>query len=77
MEKPIERNPFASKHVEEDKPRNLTEEQKNCFYGIAEDIEEETYSKNLIFGITGSRKNRNLFAIDFQSIGKAEKQRLF
>lgn len=64
VEKPIERNPFATKNVEKDIPRNLTEEQKNCFYGIAEDIEENKYSKNLIFGITGSRKNRNLFATD-------------
>lgn len=64
VEKPIERNPFARKSVKKDIPRNLTEEQKNCFYGIAEDIEENKYSKNLIFGITGSRKNRNLFAID-------------
>lgn len=57
VEKPIERNPFATKNVERDEPRDLTEEQKNCFYGIAEDIEDEKYSKNLIFGITGSRKN--------------------
>jgi len=57
VEKQIERNPFASKNVERDKPRNLTDEQKECFYGIAEDIEFDQYSKNLIFGITGSRKN--------------------
>ena len=57
VEKSIERNPFARKNVEQDMPRNLTEEQKNCFYGIAEDIDENQYSKNLIFGITGSRKN--------------------
>lgn len=76
IEKTIERNPFAMKKVERDQPRNLTEEQKNCFYGIAEDIEYNQYSKNLIFGITGSRKNRNLFAINSKSIGKAEKQLL-
>lgn len=57
VEKPIERNPFARKNVEQDEPRELTEEQKKCFDGIAEEIEQEKYSKNLIFGITGSRKN--------------------
>ncbi len=57
VEKPIQRNPFARKKVEKDTPKTLTEEQKNCFNGIAEDIEEGQYSKNLIFGITGSRKN--------------------
>lgn len=57
IEKPIERNPFASKKLEKDEPRSLTKEQKDCFDAIAEDIEKEQYSKNLIFGITGSRKN--------------------
>lgn len=57
VEKPIQRNPFARKKVEKDTPKILTEEQKYCFNGIAEDIEEGQYSKNLIFGITGSRKN--------------------
>ena len=62
VEKPIERNPFEKKNVARDEPKTLTEEQKNCFYGIAEDIEYNQYSKNLIFGITGSRKNGSLFA---------------
>lgn len=62
IEQPIERNPFISKKVEKDKPRILSNEQKECFVSIAKDIENEQYSKNLIFGITGSRKNRNLFA---------------
>lgn len=55
VERLIERNPFATKMAKSDMPRKLTEEQKNCFDGIAEDIEENQYSKNLIFGITGSR----------------------
>lgn len=57
VEKPIERNPFARKTVEKDEPREFTEEQKKCFDEIVQDIENEKYSKNLIFGITGSRKN--------------------
>lgn len=77
IEKPIERNPFATKKVERDKPRKLTKEQKVCFDGIVEDIERNQYSKNLIFGITGSRKNGNLFAINRKSARKTEKQRLF
>lgn len=64
IEQPIERNPFIGKKVEEDQPRILTTEQKECFVSIAKDIENEQYSKNLIFGITGSRQNRNLFATD-------------
>lgn len=64
IEQPIERNPFIGKKVEKDEPRILTTEQKQCFASIAKDIENEQYSKNLIFGITGSRQNRNLFATD-------------
>ncbi len=64
IEQPIERNPFIGKKVEKDKPRILSNEQKECFVSIAKDIENEQYSKNLIFGITGSRENRNLFATD-------------
>ena len=57
VEKQIERNPFAHKEVERDKQKKLTEEQSYCFAGISEDIEFNKYSKNLIYGITGSRKN--------------------
>lgn len=64
VEKPIERNPFVHKNVEKDTPKELTDEQQDCFRFIAEDIEFSKYSKNLIFGITGSRQNRNLFTID-------------
>lgn len=70
VEKPIVRNPFAQKKVEKDKPKELTQEQQACFYAIAEDIEYSQYSKNLIFGVTGSRKNGNLFATHFESAGK-------
>lgn len=77
LERPIERNPFVMKEVEKDEPRKLTDEQKNCFDGITEDIEKNQYSKNLIFGITGSRKNRNLFAINRKSVRKTGKQQLF
>lgn len=77
VEKPIERNPFIHKNIEKDTPKELTEEQKDCFYGISEDIEFCQYSKNLIFGVTGSRKNGNLFAIDSEGIRKTEKQQLF
>ena len=77
IEKPIERNPFATKKVEKDEKRVLTKEQQHCYYGIVEDIENNQYSKNLIFGITGSRKNGNLFAIDCESLGKTAKRRLY
>ena len=65
VEKPMERNPFANKKVEPDEPRILNAEQKECFDEIAQSIEKSQYSKSLIFGVTGSRKNGNLFAINW------------
>ena len=56
VEMPIERNPFENKNIKRDTKKVLTDEQKECFYGIFEDIEYENYSKNLIFGVTGSGK---------------------
>lgn len=55
VEKQIQRNPFSRKNIEKDSPRELTEEQKKCYYSIEDDIEYNKYSKNLIYGVTGSR----------------------
>lgn len=52
----IERNPFINKKVEKDYPKILTEEQKKCFEGINFFIQNNEFSKNLIYGITGSGK---------------------
>ena len=70
VEKQIERNPFEHKDIEKDVPRKLTEEQSYCFSGIAEDIELSQYSKNLVYGVTGSRENRNISSIDWKSYRK-------
>ena len=56
VEKQIERNPFVNKNIERDEPRVLNEEQKRCFDGICFSIENNEFSKNLIYGITGSGK---------------------
>lgn len=73
VEKQIERNPFSHKDIERDQPKKLTDEQSYCFNGIFEDIEFNKYSKNLIYGITGSRKNRNIPSIDWKSYRKRKK----
>ena len=56
VEKQIERNPFVNKKIEKDVPRVLNEEQKRCFDAINFAIENNEFSKNLIYGITGSGK---------------------
>ncbi len=56
IEKQIERNPFIHKNIEKDEPRILNEEQKRCYDSISFCIENNEFSKHLIYGITGSGK---------------------
>ena len=56
VEKQIERNPFIHKDIKKDNPKKLNEEQKKCFDSIAFCIDNNEFSKHLIYGITGSGK---------------------
>ena len=48
------------KNISRDKAKVLNSEQEYCFNKIKTYIDESRYSTNLIYGITGSRKNRNI-----------------
>lgn len=61
VEEQIRRNPFENKEVDRDKKLKLTEEQKNSFEKVKEKIEKNEYEQFLLYGVTGSRKNRNIF----------------
>ena len=61
VEKEINRNPFRNKNVEKTKDLNLTKEQQKAFNKIEASINDKEFREFLIYGITGSRKNRNLF----------------
>ena len=56
VEEQIERNPFINKNIEKDEPKKLTEEQKKCYDSISFCIENNEFSKHLIYGVTGSGK---------------------
>ena len=56
IEKQIERNPFINKNIEKDEPRILNEEQRKCFDSISFCVENNEFSKHLIYGITCSGK---------------------
>ena len=58
IEEKIERNPFIYKEIKRDKPLELTEEQKEAYQKIS----TSKFKEFLIYGVTGSRKNRNIFA---------------
>lgn len=62
IEKPVDRNPFLNKDIPKTEKLKLTEEQQKAYNKIEEAIEDKINSEFLIFGVTGSRKNRNLFA---------------
>lgn len=67
-EKQIERNPFINKEVEPTNKLKLTREQQKAYEKIEEAIDDKMNSEFLIFGVTGSRKNRNIFTINRKSI---------
>jgi len=61
IEKQVERNPFLHKVVEKTEKLTFTEEQQKAYQKIEEAIDDQMYTEFLLFGVTGSRKNRNLF----------------
>ena len=63
-EKKIERNPFINKKIKPTTKLKLTEEQQIAYDKVEEAIDDQMNSEYLIFGVTGSRKNRNIFTIN-------------
>ena len=59
-EKQIQRNPLVNKEIEKTDKLKFTKEQKEAYSKIEEAIEDQMNSEFLLYGITGSRKNRNI-----------------
>ena len=66
-EKQIIRDPFVNKDVKKTSKLIFTKEQKEAYSKIEEAIDDKMNSEFLLFGITGSRKDRNLFTINRKS----------
>lgn len=64
FEKQIERNPFIHKVVKATHNLMLTDEQKKAYEEVAESIDMYVHTEFLLFGVTGSRKNRSIFTIN-------------
>jgi len=60
IEQKIERNPFINKNIKSDKSLKLTAEQQLAY----DKISNSKYKEFLIYGVTGSRKNRSIFTIN-------------
>ncbi len=64
IQKQVERNPFENKQITRTEKLRLTEEQQRAYDTIVNSMEDMLFSEFLIHGVTGSRKDRNLFTID-------------
>ena len=49
----------------------LTEEQQNAFEKVAKSIDEKEYKRFLLYGVTGSRKNRSIFTVNTKNTRNA------
>lgn len=67
IEKQVERNPFIHKDIKKDKDLELTNEQKIAYEKIVSSMDNNAFKEFLIYGVTGSRKNRNIFTINKKS----------
>lgn len=64
VEKKVDRNPFINKDVKKTEKLILTKEQQEAYNKIEEALEDRMYSRFLLYGVTGSRKNRNISSIN-------------
>ncbi len=67
IEKQVERNPFIHKNIKRDMDLELTNEQKIAYEKIVNSMNNNEFKEFLIYGVTGSRKNRNIFTINKKS----------
>lgn len=63
-EKQIQRNPFINKKIEPTIKLKLTEEQQVAYNKIEEALDDQMDSEYLVFGVTGSRKDRDISSIN-------------
>lgn len=68
IEKKIDRDPLAYKNFEKTHNLDLTEEQKQAYKQVEKSIDNKEYKNFLLYGITGSRKNRSIYTINTKSI---------
>ena len=64
IEKEVSRNPFKNKNIQETKNLKLTKEQQKAMNKIEGQINDKIFKEFLIHGVTGSRENRDIFAIN-------------
>lgn len=58
----LERNPLTHKNIKKDKKLELNSEQRQAYEQVEFMLENNEFAEFLLHGITGSRKNRDIFA---------------
>lgn len=61
-QKQVERNPFENKEIKRTEKLQLTSEQQAAYDTIVDSMEDVLFSEFLIDGVTGSRKDRSIYA---------------
>ena len=64
IEEKVNRNPFVHKTIKRDEKLTLTDEQQEVYNTVEFMIDNEEYMEFLLYGVTGSRKNRDIYAIN-------------
>lgn len=72
VEKKIERDPLINKNIEKTKKLNLTQEQEKAYNQVLRAINQEKYEQFLLYGVTGSRKNRSILTTNRKSTRKSK-----
>ena len=70
VEKQVDRNPFINKDIQREEKLRLTEEQEEAYKQVEEVIDKNEFKEFLLFGITGSRKDGSLYAINREDYKK-------
>ena len=58
----VKRNPFGDKEIERDTEFVLNDEQQYAFFRVNDCIEKDLFQEFLLYGVTGSRQDRGVFA---------------
>lgn len=72
IEKKIERNPLKDKNIKKTNNLILTDEQKEAYKKVELSIDKKQYKNFLLYGVTGSRKNRGIFTTNTKSNRKGK-----
>lgn len=72
IQKEVNRNPFKNKNIPKSENLSLTKEQQKAMNKIEGTINDKEFKEFLLYGVTGSRKNRNILAVNRESIRKGK-----